>query len=369
MPGIAVIAAFNPYNYGMYSVDLAAEHFFSNLGAPFSPVVTQCRTRTGRLRFRLLRDPDDFAEFDSVVYWGDFLNNPMFGADDYVTREARRHKVRDPEQAWENWCRLYLQLKQRHPQLRIFALGGCFLGADGPALARTGGAFQEFIQSATLVTPREARSLEVVQRLAPAPHVVPGMDCAWLLPFPAQPAPPTAAPYFVAFLGRTLRRQNHGFLDELARRTGLRMVWIDWNNLRPPRFLAHWNFERMHRWIAGAQFVVTDTYHLVVNALNRSVRTICLYDAEQRGSDGTCGDLKKQALVAQAGAAARLVEVRDPASLSRRIQEQMEACNSDVAKRAFENIAHRRHDYVTTLRAALKSSPPVQPVAIAGGIS
>lgn len=353
MPGIAVISAFNPYNYGMYSVDLAGHQFFRELGVPFTPMVTQNRTRTGNLRFELVRDPAKFAEFDAVVYWGDFLNNPMWGALDFVEREAKRHQVRDPQKAWENWCALYLDLKRRHAALRVFAIGGCFLGADGPALLRGRAQFEEFVQGADLVTPRDDRSLEIVRQLAPRGNVQPGMDCAWLLRFPPRPDLGDSS-YFVCFLGRTLRRKNQKFIGELACRTGLRPIRVDWMNLRRPRFIAQWNFERMHRLIAGARFVVTDTYHLTVNALNRGVRTVCLYDAEQSETDGTCGDAKKHALLQQAGMTTMLVDVGGQQSLADRIWERLQSVNPTVEAEAFANIVRRRENYRAKLLAALK---------------
>lgn len=350
---IAVISACNPYNYGIYSADLAAHRFFGELGVPFTQIVTQQHTQAGRLRFELVRDPAHFAEFDAVVYWGDFLNNPMFGAREYVDREARRHQVHDPQQAWENWCALYLNLKRRHPALRVFALGGCFLGADGPALPRAQVQFQEFIQSAELVTPRDDRSLAIVRQLSPGSAVRPGMDGAWLLPF--APRVQTAeSPYFVCFLGRTLRRQSRRFLRELARRTGLRLVWIDWMNLRRPRFIADWNFERMHRLIAGASLVVTDAYHLTINALNRGVRTVCLYDPRQSEAEGTCGDAKKRVLLEQSGMASMLVDVQGEAPLADRIWERLAAVEPQAEADAFANLARSREAYRATLLAALK---------------
>ncbi len=355
MRRIAVISAFNPYNYGMYSVDLAAHEFFTELRIPFTSMVTQQRTRTGRLRFEVVRDPARLAEFEAVVYWGDFLNNPMFGAGDYVQREAKRHHVSDPEQAWENWCAFYLNLKRRHPKLRVFAIGGCFLGADGPALARTGNQFQKFIHSAELVTPREDRSLEIVREIVPAKSVQPGMDCAWLLRFAPRVAVDSS--YFVYFMGRTLRHESQTFIKELARQQGLRAVGIDWMNVRQPRFIAHWNFERMHRLIAGARFVVTDTYHLTVNALNRGVRTVCLYDGQQAESDGTCGDAKKRAMLEQAGMTSMLVDVRGAKSLADSIGERLESVQPQAETEAFEKIVRRRESYRALLKARFQAPP------------
>lgn len=359
MGRIAVISAFNCHNYGMYSVDLAAEQFFNELGLPFTQIVTQQRTRTGRLQFHLRRQPSEFAVFDRVVYWGDFLNNPMWGAVDYSHREVQRHGVTGREQAGKNWQELYLNLKRYHPALRVFAIGGCFLGAAGTGLERFRRPLEEFLQSAELVMPRDEPSFEMVQRLAPAGRVRQGMDCAWLLPVePARKA--AASSHFICFLGRTLRRRQPRLAGELARATGLRAVWIDWLNLRPPRFLAHWNFSRMRRLIAGARFVVTDTYHLAVNALNQGIPTICLYDAKQSAEQGTCGDAKKRALMEEAGLAAQLVDVGEPGSLARRIRERLAASDPAEAAAAFAQIAQRRTDFRKFLRQALGKTAPTE---------
>lgn len=359
MSGIAVISAFNPYNYGMYSVDLAASQFFTALGVPFTSVVTQGRTRTGRLRFELRREPAFFEQFHTVVYWGDFLNNPMWGAGDYAWREFHRHGARDRAQGFANWRDLYLNLKRHQPQLRVVAAGGCFLGANGQALAEVCGDFAEFLGSAELVAPRDERSSQIVGELAPGASAMPGIDCAWLLSFPPRP-PVIDSNYFVCFLGRTLRRDDRSFLRELAARSGLIPVWVDWLNLRRPRFIAHWNFERMHRLIAGARFVVTDAYHLAINALNRGVRTICLYDAEHSESDGTCADAKKRALLQQVGMSSLLVDVRETKSLAERIAALIDSVDQRAEAQAFEKIACRRDEFRRLLSRTLmpdKSNP------------
>lgn len=359
MGRIAVIAAFNCHNYGMYSVDLAAEQFFNELGLPYTQIVTQQRTRTGRLQFHLLRQPSEFAVFDRVVYWGDFLNNPMWGAVDYSHREIQRHGVPGPEEARANWQELYLSLKRHQPALRVFAIGGCFLGAEGPGLEGSRRPLEEFLQSAELVMPRDEPSYDMVQRLAPGGHVRQGMDCAWLLPVePTRMA--AASSHFICFLGRTLRRREPRLARELSRATGLRSVWIDWLNLRPPRFLAHWNFARMRRLIAGARFVVTDTYHLAVNALNHGIPTICLYDAKQSAEQGTCGDVKKRALMEQAGFASQLVDVGEPGSLAQRILERLGASDPAEAAAAFAQIAQRRKNFREFLRQALCETDPAE---------
>lgn len=354
MSRIGVISAFNPYNYGMYSVDLAAHHFFGQLNQAFTPIVTQRRTRVGRLSFELVRDPAQLGAFDTLVYWGDFLNNPMWGAGDYGPREISRHRARDAAQAWADWLALYLQAKQRHPHLRVYALGGCFLGADDPSLAHARDALREFVVTAELVAPRDPRSFEFLRSLAPQGPLIQGMDNAWLLPFDPAPGPATPG-HFVHFFGRTLRRAPKAFIDDISRTTGLRPVRVDWMNWRRPRFVAHWNFMRMHRAIASARFVVTDAYHLVINSLNRRVPVVCLYDAEQSASDGSCADAKKRILMEQLGLQAWLVDVQAGEPLDQRVLQSLQQLSDADAETAWEGIDQRRAAYRSVLSSALGS--------------
>lgn len=349
LTGIAVISAFNPDNYGMHSVDLAARQFFADIGLPVTHVVTQERRRTGGLRFRLVRSPRDLASFDTIVYWGDFLNNPMWGAQDYVDREVKRRWSPTREAAWENWCSLHLDVKRRSPDARVFGVGGCFLGADGPEFTAAGTRFLDFVRSADLLLPRDEGSLETLRRLVPEARVEPGMDCAWLLRHP--PAPDRSrSDYFVCFLGRTLRGRDRGFLGELARRSGLKPLWLDWLNLEKPRFIADWRFRQMHRRIAGARFVVTDTYHLVINALNRGVPAICLHDGTQIRQDGTLGDQKKNLLMAQLGLPWLLVDVARTSDVAAAILQAVDACTGTAFTSALQTLNGQRECYLQGLR-------------------
>jgi hypothetical protein len=361
MPGIAAVSAYNPRNYGMYSVDLAAGSFFGGLGLPHTPIITQSRRwighrrRTGRLCFEILRDVRELGRFDTVVYWGDFLNNPMWGQDDYAMREVRRHRVAGLRQGLENWRALYLELKRHHPSLRVLAVGGCFLGTDGDALATVRAPFQRFLETADLVAPRDERSFEILHALAPDARLAQGMDCAWLLPFPPRPGRSRDG-HFVWSLGRTFRGDQRRLIRELSRLTGLRAVQVDWLNLHRPQFLAHWYFERMHRLIAGAEFVLADAYHLVINTLLRGVRAVCLHDPAAAESDGSCGDAKKAILLRQVGMPEMLVDVRQEDSLARRVQERLLAFGEADLDRALSRFQVRRDGFRRTLETALR--PP-----------
>lgn len=353
MAGVAVVSAFNPDNYGMYSVDLAAQQFFADLGMPVAQVVTQGPRRVGRLHLRLVRTAQDLAAFDTVVYWGDFLNNPVWGEDDYSTREVKRGWSSTREAALASWRELYLDLRPRAPGTRIFVVGGCFLGADEWMAANSDAGFTDFLRGADRVLPRDPSSHALLQRLVPEARVEAGMDCAWLLDHPSA-SKRRQADYFVCFLGRTLRGQGRSLLRDLARQSGLRPVWIDWLNLDKPRFIADWRFRQLHRLIAGARFVVTDTYHLLINTLARGVPAICLHDGSQLRQDGTLGDHKKSLLMTQLGLSWLLVDVAATADIVAAIRQRGEACAGGEFATAARDLMDRRDGYRRRLRELFK---------------
>jgi len=351
MAATAVISAFNPLNCGMYSVDLAAEQFFGWLRLPVTQLVTQDRLRTGRLRFRLLRSPGELAAYDNIVYWGDFLNNPMWGERDYVPREVKHGWSRSAEAAWVQWRSLYLEARQHAPQARVFAIGGCFLGADAGTTRPLGDSLRGFFDSAELVTPRDGRSLQVARAIAPAARIEAGMDCAWLLDPPAARRGRRGG-YFACFLGRTLGEGDRGLFHEIGRRTGLKPVWVEWLRLGKSPWLADRRFRRKRRLLAGARFVVTDTYHLAINALNCGTPVVCLFDGSRQGQDGTLGDYKKLALMEQLGLADWLLEVSDAQRLAARIVERVGAMPAAGIDGLLAGFFARREGYRQRLREA-----------------
>lgn len=79
------------------------------------------------LCYLLVRSGEDLRGYDAMIYRGDFLNNPMWGAGDYAEREVKRHAASGLSEGFENWRRLYLQAASGLPQsTRIFSFGGCF---------------------------------------------------------------------------------------------------------------------------------------------------------------------------------------------------------------------------------------------------
>ena len=168
----------------MYSVDLGARHFFDRLGLAHDLFVTQKQSRLGVLRHRLVRSLDELRGYDTIVYWGDFLNNPMWGQADYALRDIKRHGVEGLSQAYKSWQRLYLPDERTLPaSTRVLALGGCFIGMEA-ALADTSvsESLRRFVQRSEAVIVRDPASFGRLSAATQADsHVRLGFDCASLM--------------------------------------------------------------------------------------------------------------------------------------------------------------------------------------------
>ncbi len=303
---LAVVCAENlrGYNAGMLSVDRAAVSYFKALGRTFDLCLMDGPRKTGKLRYRNIESPAQLAEYRSVVYWGDFQINPMWGRVDVTGRLLRRKRVGSAEEAIAYYVERYLDIGRFIPESSsVHAVGQCMLGAgpaleEGPAPIRL--ALQEgmtaFWRRARQVIVRDPVSFAWAHPQAPG-VVVQGVDCAFL-----QLALRAAKQdYFIFDFGRCLGREQGAALAEaVAGRTGLRAIPIRWLGGSSRWRVPGSHFNRMARLISGARFALTDIYHLCVNALVRRTPPFCL---SRRGGEirSTLSDAKKEALFAMLG--------------------------------------------------------------------
>ncbi len=321
MSRIAVVCAYNPRNSGMYSVDLAARRFFSALGLEHELCVTQGRTRVAALRYRLVRSAEDLRGFGSVVYWGDFLNNPMWGAGDYAQREVSRYRANDPLEGFENWRALYLRAASSLPNsTRIFSFGGCFMGMDSALEgASVRGAMREFVQRASAVVVRDPLSFEALSRLDGSQSKVSlGFDCASLM---AERSPSSfRGRYFAHSFNRSLGDEaSRALVAAVERETGLSGIAVDWLFARWPKRVLHARFALNLSLMRHARFCLTDTYHFAINSMTQGTLPLCVVRDEPAVSS-TLNEVKKMALLSMVGLDAALLrvpgETMQPASAS-----------------------------------------------------
>ena len=290
----------------MYSVDRAAEQFFGASGRQFELIKFTGHARIGRLRYRIVDSPADLDRYHTVIYWGDFQQNPMWGQQNFGRRHARKHRtsLREGVRRWKQTC---LQMdRPRVAGQRVFSVGTCFLGArsslhDSASLSEYAGLLARF----DAIVPRDPGSVAELQALG-LTNVVPGFDCASLLDGTA--STPTGDQSFGYAFGRTFSEsEGRNVARTIARVTGYRAVPIRWLLQRHKPRWCDFRYARALRVIRETRFIVTDIYHLAINTLNLGRDLRCV--GKQGAFLDTCHDLKKAHLLRMSNLADRYVEI------------------------------------------------------------
>lgn len=306
---IAVICAHNPgkRNLGMYSVDLAAQAFFSAHRQDFDLVKFTGHGRIGSLRYRIIRSLEELARYDTIVFWGDFQQNPIWGLKNFGPRHARKNRTTEIEGflRWQQLC-----LFKDHalkPSQRLFSVGTSFMGAraalkDPAAVSEYAGLLARF----HAIVPRDPGSVAELQALGMT-NVVPGFDCATLPD--RDPAPPVSEPCFAYAFGRTFTpEQGERMARRIAELTGQRAIPIRWLLKKHAFKFCDFRYTRALQTIRRVPCVVTDIYHLTINTLNLNRDVICVGLGNETFLD-TCDDHKKSVLLRMAELESRYVEV------------------------------------------------------------
>jgi polysaccharide pyruvyl transferase WcaK-like protein len=327
-------------NTGMHSVELAAQVFlkgrFPDAELIWYKLDPEQQT-PGVMPARLIWDfLDQFFEHDLLLYWGDFLHSDHFIEQDAVPKLRRLLRVRE-SRARELLCEVLLLQRAPIEILRkSVAFGGSLIHSvdrleDDSTYAK---ALRRLIVESAGFFPREPVSAAAVARLRDdSVERVMGCDPAFLLP---STCPSPSSGDCGLFLGaRTgLSPGICDFVAELRHASGLRFEWLPWfpqlnmgdrdyrrrlgklvsspSQLAPAAMQAHYRRKLMRQAKAthasGAtaaamveqpalyDLIVTDTYHLCVNALRLGTPCICLGDSNERVL-WSLNDKKKAALL------------------------------------------------------------------------
>jgi hypothetical protein len=297
----------------MYSVDLAARAFFSHLNCDFDLLVTQTgmrrgarflrtvlsdssllrkRKQFGRLCFTLIEDARHFERYSHVVYWGDFLNNPVYRKI-FSEVDVRLKHSGSTEAAIERWFSLYLHAGRKRTGT-VISVGGNFqnqLDASDPEVSE---AYRYLGENFDAIMPRDEFStsnLSASLSRTSRPHIKQGLDCAFLL----EPSPrKNNGTYFAHHFGRSGFKNIHRLISEVERLSGLKARALDGWLAADPKTVDR-QFARNRELIAGAAFVLSDTYHVCVNSLSCRVPVYGLGRTSSK-QVGTLGDFKKGTL-------------------------------------------------------------------------
>ncbi len=295
-PRIAVICAAHRGNSGMYSVDAAAQAYFSSRPCEFDIFVTQHQKDGPRFTHgdvRVLSDMDQLRDYSHIVYWGDFLNNPMYGQGDYARRDVMFGHSATVDEGYARWQALHACF-DKVPGQRILSVGNNFQHNYQKPRHNFAPIFRKLEANFDLILPRDSFSvLNVARRFTfeGMSRVKAGMDCAFLLP-PLPEAP--REDMFTYFFGRSKLEEPERLVAMVEERTGLRgkavPAWLRLDHRTAPE-----DFAASRRQLARSRFVLSDTYHFCINSFILGTPVIGLGRAEV-AQNGTLGDFKKRVL-------------------------------------------------------------------------
>lgn len=294
----------------MHSVDLSAVQFFRDAGIPFRLFTTQPKgnlnTTFDGERVTLLTDPRVYDDFTHVVYWGDFLNNPQYGHGGYSASHKKLGMAETHGPGHVFWRRLYTLRGYENPALKVFGVGGNFQHSFHQH--KFVHDFRQIGSRFNRIYPRDGFSSKNLARFLPYDRlglIRQGMDVAFLLrPMAEKPLP---GDYFCWFFGRSGLENQYEIVTAIAEATGLRPFHLgEW--LRLPRTRADEVFQAQRAQIAASRFVLTDTYHLLVNSITLGVPVIPVA-RDIPAQEGTLGDFKKHTLLDILGLSDQMVLV------------------------------------------------------------
>jgi hypothetical protein len=324
MKNVAVVCAFNPGNTGMHSVDLAASRFMQTLHTPHSLINFQSRPWRPAAGFQSLRNMRDLAKFTHVLFWGDFQNNPVYGINDFAKRELKFGYATSAEGAISNWTKLHLDISDRLHGTKIASIGNCFLGAVS-AIAETNlaSSLRNFVQNAASILPRETQSKnQLIDASGDSRNISTGLDTAFLLNVLTPENFRNKRNLGYCFARSGIVDVEAGLVN-ISKATGLSPVAIPWT-VGDRKMCCKKTFSQALETIATCRVVVTDVYHLTVNAINSGRPVICLSQGDVAIASSVA-DSKKHALAEQIGISDLHVTLTSDRSLLSSATEIVEA--------------------------------------------
>lgn len=309
MKKMAIILAAHPRNAGMFSVDRSAKELFgggntkffsTNLyGGYYKSLISK---GFGVSKYR---DASQLNSFDTIVFWGDFLNNPLYAAG-FAQSELQRGLVTSLNDGYSKWKELMMLSGFDSQNKKIVSVGNNFMSVDqGLFEGFSENDYRNELRKFQFIFPRDPVSARDIQRFtSESTEVDLGFDCAHLQKTPISSSFQSKNE-FVYFFGRSNLTRTECLVRSLEAATGLRGVelsgWFDLNGVsrKSPFSFKWWRFNLLRERIMTARFVLTDVYHLSVNAIN--LRKPVFVVGIEESQDTPVSDFKKKVLFEHVG--------------------------------------------------------------------
>ena len=206
------------------------------------------------------------------------------------------------------------------------------------------------------IFPRDPASLDALQRQQTADATTEtalGLDAAFLLDRHPEVRQDAGIGAFVTFFGRSLKDHGNALIERAGAATGLEHMPLGkWFGIRPP--LVDFKFDRMRRRLSRSAFVLTDTYHVAVNAMAEGAPVVGV-GIRADSQVGTLGDFKKQQLFCMFGLDAHYVALAGPEEIPDAGAALAAAIETARLQRsgAYGQLHDMRADYVARLTRAI----------------
>lgn len=339
---VAVVCASHNSNSGMYSVDLAARSYLNSKGLEHTFFLSQINPahegRFGTLAYERYEKNEDLSGFTHILFWGDFLSNPVYGQLDYSFRDVEYGHSVDRAAGRSRWRELFSLFEHRDSVCA--SIGGNFQHNFEDGDATIVESLRDIQERIAAFWPRDHFSAKNLARYVPFNRINDihlGLDCAFLLP-PEDEA--QSVQQFSYMFFRSKLGNMSPLIEKLETSTGCKALKIN-NWLTLDHRTAERDFRISRRQISNSRFVLTDTYHVCVNSMACGVPVIGLGRA-QGNQSGTLGDFKKWTLFNMMGLGDFYFEIQP--------EQDMESFLADVQERLPSLIetyhVSRRIDFV-----------------------
>lgn len=352
---IAVIGAYNPRNSGMYSVDLAAYTFLKRLNVKFKFYRAQDKLRPfsiSRHKHDKYKSNDQLKEFSTILFWGDFINNPQYGLDDFTNREISWGNKSSRLDIFEKYLDLFFLDDFSVEDRQVLSVSNNFqtiLSVEPRVDSHTMDKMKALYRDKfSHFYPRDSLSFKLLNEFSPdlSNQSTEAVDSAFLLDFesvyPEINTVKKGGKFSYYFARSNFNGIGH-LIGDISKQCQLKPKHIDhW--LGMSRFHPDHTFKSAVFNIKSSEFIITDVYHLAVNAMNLGIPVIGLGRKQEFQTD-SCGDYKKKILFKDMGNESFYIEsstddINDVKNAVSHLVDNINQFNFEVSnskKQKFEN--------------------------------
>lgn len=328
-----ICAAVHKTNPGMLSVD-AAFYFFAQKYLPDVEIefLKICDDSQPQLndssqdfglpfKYGILRgNLDELYKSDAIIFWGDFFHMAHYRKDE-IRRQLKLGNVKTIDEGLQLVDR-YFFLTDAPEDVRrkviIFGENLLFNQAGDYTSVTYETQLKNLLSTVAYAKMRDVFSALAVQHITGNyDRSYLGTDCAMLLdmknldelfrnnPSSQKTEENTIGVFFhrnMSVLSKQLK-----FAKKLSKVTGQKAQWLPWRHNRRIDSAKRWSFPMLEfshidatpslgdilDMVSGCSFVISDTYHLCVNAWNMGIPAVCIgMESSSREVDVSCGAMQ-----------------------------------------------------------------------------